>query len=153
MIFNRVNDSTSDEQVEKLTREFNIHYRAYIKSFIYFLSTRVNLSFAVHKLEMFSSNPGKVHFEGLVYLLRYISNNNTLVLKYYAAMNDEPVSDISRQASIETDNQLMAFSDSSWKDCPDTGRSTGEYIIFYQGVPVDHDTHFTGPVAQFSELR
>ena len=27
----------------------------------------------------------------------------------------------------------MAFSDSVWQDCPDTGRSTGAYIIFYQG--------------------
>ena len=44
----------------------------------------------------------------------------------------------------------MAFSDSSWKDCPDTGRSTGAYIIFYQGGPIDHGTHVPGPVAQSS---
>ena len=42
----------------------------------------------------------------------------------------------------------MAFSDSSWQDCPDTGRSTGAYIIFYQGGPIDHGTYVTGPVAQ-----
>ena len=30
MIFTRAHTSTSDEQVEKLTREFNIHYRACI---------------------------------------------------------------------------------------------------------------------------
>ena len=55
--------STSDEQVEKLTREYNIHYRACIGSLIYLLSTRMDLSFAVHKLAKFSANPGKVHFE------------------------------------------------------------------------------------------
>ena len=44
----------------------------------------------------------------------------------------------------------MDFSDSSWQDCPETGRSTGEYIIFYQGGPIDHDTHVPGPVAQSS---
>ena len=44
----------------------------------------------------------------------------------------------------------MAFSDSSWQDCPDTGRSTGAYIIFYQGGPNDHCTHIPGPVAQSS---
>ena len=44
----------------------------------------------------------------------------------------------------------MAFSDSSWKDCPDTSRSTGTCIIFYQGDPIDHGTHVTGPVAQSS---
>ena len=44
----------------------------------------------------------------------------------------------------------MDFSDSSWQDCPDTGRSTGAYNIFYQGGPIDHDTHVPGPVAQSS---
>ena len=32
--------------------------------------------------------------------------------------------------------------------CLDTGRSTGAYIIFYQGGPIDHSTHVPGPVAQ-----
>ena len=44
----------------------------------------------------------------------------------------------------------MAFSDYSWQDCPDTGRSTGAYIIFYQCDPIDHGTHVPGPVAQSS---
>ena len=70
MIFKKEYVSTSDEQVYKLTREYNIHYRARIGSLIYLLFTRVDLSFAVHKLAKFSENPGKVHFEGLVHLLR-----------------------------------------------------------------------------------
>ena len=130
MIFTKDDTSTSDEQVEKLTREFNIHYRDFICSLIYILSTRVDLSFTVHKLEKFSANPGKVHFEVLIHLLRYLRDNKTLVLKYYADMNDAPVTDLLRQASIKTKNQLMAFSDSSWQYCPDTGRSTGVYNIF-----------------------
>ena len=44
----------------------------------------------------------------------------------------------------------MAFSDSSWQDCPDNGRSTGVYIIFYQVGTIDHGTHVPGPVAQSS---
>ena len=44
----------------------------------------------------------------------------------------------------------MVFSDSSWQDFPDTGRSTWAYIIFYQGGPIDHGTHVPGPVAQSS---
>ena len=35
-------------------------------------------------------------------------------------------------------------------DNPDTGRSTGAYIIFYQGGPIDHGTHVLGPVEQSS---
>ena len=82
--------------------------------------------------------------------MRYIRYNNTLGLKYYADLNDALVTDILIQANLKTKNHLMAFSDSSWQDCPDTGRSTGAYIIFYQGGPIDHGTHVPGPVAQSS---
>ena len=71
------------------------------------------MSFAVHKLEKFSANPGKVHFEGLINILRYIRDNKTLGLKYYAGTNDAPVTDLLRQASIKTENHLVDFSDYS----------------------------------------
>ena len=70
-------------------------------------------SFAVHKLEKFSSYPGKVQFECLVHILRYIRDNKTLGLKYYANINDAPLSDLLIQAGIKTENQLVAFPDSS----------------------------------------
>ena len=44
----------------------------------------------------------------------------------------------------------MDFYDSIWKYCPETGRSTGAYIIFYQGGPIDHSTHVPWPVDQSS---
>ena len=110
----------------------------------------MDLSFAVHKLAKFSANPGKVHFEGLIHLLGYIRDNNTLGLKYYVDLNDAPVTDLLRQANIKTKNHLMDFSDSSWQDSSDTGRSTGAYIIFYQGGPIEHDTYVPGQVAQSS---
>ena len=110
----------------------------------------MDLSFAVHELAKFSENHVKVNFEGLIHLLRYIRDNKTLGLKYYADLNDAPVTDLLKQASIKTKNHLMAFSDYSWKYCPDTGRSTGAYIIFYQGGLIDFDTHVLGPVAQSS---
>ena len=104
----------------------------------------------MHKIAKFSANPGEVKFEGLVHLLRYIRDNTTLGLKYYADLNDAPVTDLLRQANIKTKNHLMDFSDSSWQDCPDTGRSTGAFIIFYQVGTIDHGTHVPGPVAQSS---
>ena len=92
----------------------------------------MDLNFAVHKSEIFSSNPGKVKFEGLVHILRYVRENKTLGLKYYAGMNYATVSDLLIQAIIKTYNQLMDLYDSSWKYFPDTVRNTGAYIIFYQ---------------------
>ena len=44
----------------------------------------------------------------------------------------------------------MALSASSWIYCPDNDRSTGAYINFYQGGPIDHGTHVPGPVSQSS---
>ena len=86
----------------------------------------------------------------MVHLLRYIRDNRNLGLKYYADLNYAQVTDILRQANIKTKNHLMDFSDSGWQDCTYTGRSTGAYIIFYQGGLIDHGTHVSGPVAQSS---
>ena len=65
-------------------------------------------------------------------------------------MNDAPLYDLLRQDSIKNENQFMTFSDSSWKYCPETGRSTGEYMICYQVGTIDHVTHVTEPVDQSS---
>ena len=94
MVFTKADISTSNEKVEKLTREFKIHYRACIGSMIYLLFTIVDCSFVVQKLAKFSSNPGKVHFELLVHLLRHIRQNKTFGLKDYADTNDAPVTDL-----------------------------------------------------------
>ena len=69
-------------------------------------------------------------------------------LKYYANMKDAPLSGLLIKDNIKTENQLMAFSDSSWQSCPYTVRITGAYIIFYQGGTIDHETFVPGPVAQ-----
>ena len=69
----------------------------------------MDLSFAVHKLAKFSDNPGKVYFEGLVNLMIYIRENKNLGLKYYADLNDAPVTDLLRQDNIKTKNHLMDF--------------------------------------------
>ena len=55
--------------------------------------------------------------------------NKTLGLKYYADLNDAPVTGLLRQANIKTKKHLMNFSDSSWQDCPDNGR-VQEHILF-----------------------
>ena len=56
-----------------------------------------------------SANPGKVHFEVFVHLLRYIRDKNNLGLKYIADINDAPVTDLLRQSSIKTENHLMVI--------------------------------------------
>ena len=125
MIFTKEDASTSDEQVEVLSKEYNIKYIACVGPLIYLLSKRIDLYFAVHNLETFLSNTGKLHSESWVHLLRYINDNNNFVLKDYFKMEDKPLSYLLNQASIKTKNKLMIFSDSRTQDCPYKGRSTG----------------------------
>ena len=109
MIFFKDDVYTSDEQVDKFSREFKINYSACIGSLIHIFSTLVDLSFAVHKLEKFSSNSRKLYLECLVHLLRYIRDNKNLGLKYYDDMNDSNLSYLLIQASINTENKLMVY--------------------------------------------
>ena len=51
-------------------------------------------------------------------------------LKYYSKIEDELLSEILIQASINTENQLMMFFDSRFQECLDNDRSTGAYILF-----------------------
>ena len=109
----------------------------------------MDLCFAVNNLE-FLSNTGKVQFEGLVHLLIYIREINNLGLKYCSKIEDAPLSDLLVQARIKTENKFMVLSHYIWQDFPDTGRSTGVFIMFYQGGPIDHYTNVPGPVSQSS---
>ena len=63
-------------------------------------------------------------------------------------MKDATLSDLLIQYNITTKIQLMSFSNSSWQYCPYTGRSTGSYIIFYQGDTIDHGTRVPRPFTQ-----
>ena len=130
MIFTKADASNSDEKVKKLTRILNNHHRACIDSLICFFY-KSGLGFCSAQVRKVFSKPGKLHFEGLVHLLRYIRDNKTLRLKYYGDMNDASLSELLKQVIIITENQSMEFYDSSWQDCPDTGRSTRAYTIFY----------------------
>ena len=62
-------------------------------------------------------------------------------------MKDASLFDLLRQANIKTENHFMAFSNCSWKYFPDTGRSTGVYMILYQGGPIGNGTHVPVTVA------
>ena len=72
---------------------------------------------------------------------------------YYVKIEDEHSYELLRQASIKTEKQLVVLSNSIWRECKDNGRSTGAYIVFYQGVPIDNFTHIPGPFAKSSAKR
>ena len=52
--------------------------------------------------------------------------------------------------NVTTSIKLFTFTDSSWYDDFDTSRSTGGYIIFYQGGVFDHSSNMPTPFAMSS---
>ena len=76
-------------------------------------------------------------------------DNNDLVLRYKTKIYDVPLSELLVQSIIKNENQLMMFYDYIFQYFPYNGRSTRAYIVFYQVEPIDHFTHFPGPVSKY----
>jgi hypothetical protein len=109
--------------------------------------TRTDIIYAVNKLAKFTRNPGKKHFEALIHLLRYLRDNPNLGVTFYSDEKRSPIYQSLMENNIVPRGPLFAFSDSSWNDDIDTGRSTGCYLIIYMGGVVDHSSNLPDPVA------
>ena len=80
--------------------------------------TRPDITFTVNKLCKYMSNPGPKHWAALKQLLRYLAGTRDVGLLY------DFTGDHKHQA-------LHGFTDSSFADCVDTGRSTLAYVFFF----------------------
>ena len=94
--------------------------------------------------------PGRKHFQAIIHLLQFIKHNPRRGLMYYRDYEKSPVHLFLRDAGIEIDDVIFGMHDSSWQDCPDTGRSTGCYLNFVAGGVVDFNSFVPDPVAMSS---
>ena len=133
-----------------LQEEFNIDYASCVGSLIYLGNTRPDMIFGINKLAKFSRMPGERHILALIHLLRYLSQHTQSGLTFYSDITHSPVYKMLKQNDIQPSRNLFTFTDSSWDDDQDTSRSTGGYLIFYQGGVVDHSSNMPGPVAMSS---
>jgi hypothetical protein len=90
---------------------------------------------------------GKIHFQALIHLLRYLRDNSLYGVRFYSHISDAPIYQMLLSHSIEERHHFFGFTDSSWNDDPDHGRSTGCFIITYMGGIVDHSSNVPDPVA------
>jgi hypothetical protein len=145
------NDCSADEgEARKLQDEYNIDYASCIGSLIYLSNTRPDLVYGINKLAKYSRMPGEKHFLALIHLLRYLSQHTQYGLTFYSNIEDAPIYKMLKENKITPSRKLFTFTDSSWDDDFDTSRSTGGYIIFYQGGVVDHSSNMPIPVAMSS---
>jgi hypothetical protein len=139
--------SIDDGTSEKLIVEYNLHYTSCIGSLIYLAMTRTDIIYAINKLAKFSRRPGKVHFEALLHVLRYLRDNCHHGIRFYSNSDDAPIMKMLKMQSLQQHHPFFGFSDSSWNDDVDSGRSTGCFILTYMGGVVDHSSNLPDPVA------
>ena len=142
--------SKNEKEVEQLSEEYRIDYPSAIGSLIYLLNTRPDLTFAVTKLAKYMKLSGRNHFMGVIHKLKYVRDNNSLGLKYFHLWNDSPIYKVLKNNDLMVTHDIFGTHDSSWQDCPDTGKSTGCYVQFMQVGPVDYSTYVPTPVAMSS---
>jgi hypothetical protein len=138
---------TTEEETKTLSMECNIDFASCVGSLIYLALTRTDITYAVNKLTKFTRNPGKKHFEAQIHLLRYLRDNPNLGVTFYSDKKRSPIYHSLMENNIIPRGPLFAFSDLSWNDDVDTGRSTGCYPIINMGGVVDHSSNLPDPVA------
>ncbi|XP_062703511.1 uncharacterized protein LOC134285970 [Aedes albopictus] len=83
-------------------------------------TTRPDIAFAVNAVSQFSSNPGKLHWEAVKRIFRYIKGTATKKLEYSRSPTDE----------------LKGYSDADSGGNPDSRRSTSGYVFTLQGAAI-----------------
>ena len=144
--------SPDKETVQKLQEEFGFEYASVIGMFIYLLNTAYYLHFAISKLGKFNALPGRVHFKAVKHLLMHLACNRLKCgVTFYSDVTRSPIYQLVKEnTDANPDAPIIMFTDSSWQDCPDTGRSTGCYQIYQQGGIVDAASFVPNPVAMSS---
>jgi hypothetical protein len=139
--------SASKEAAKLLEQEYNIDFASCVGSLIYLGMTRCDIVYATNKLAKFTRLPGRVHFGVLLHLLRYLRDNALLGIHFYSDLFRAPLMKMLESQKIQQCHAFFGFSDSSWNDDADTGRSTGCFILTYMGGIVDHSSNMPDPVA------
>jgi hypothetical protein len=138
--FTKSDCSPTYSKVIELQQEYGFEYAAVVGSLIYLMNTYTRLNHSIRKVASFIQYPGRHHFNLLLHLLRHLQCHRLRGgIKFYSDITKAPL----YQHLTTTGNRkfvdypIVVFSDVSFQDCPDSGRSTGGFLIFMQGGVVD----------------
>jgi KUP system potassium uptake protein len=149
-VFTKGNRPTPEQKKEIETRFKGLHFRSAVCSILYLaFGTRPDIMFITCKLSKACHDPGIKDYEALLWLFGYIRNYPDYAIKFYHDVTQSPVYQIAQSQNIPQ-AEIIGFSDASWQDCPDTGRSTAGEIIYCQGGIVHARSHVPVPVAMSS---
>ena len=150
-VYSIANRPATKEDHQKIQDKYpGLDFRSCLCTILYLAySTRADILFIVCKLAKACLQPGLKDFDALFWLLGYLRKNPAYGIRFYPTPSKSPVNELLRTHEIEA-NEITAFSDASWQDCPDTGRSTIGYLVFYQGGVVAANSNIPTPVAMSS---
>jgi hypothetical protein len=150
-VFSIENRPTTQEDHDAIQRKYpGLDFRSCLCTILYLAySTRADILFIVCKLAKACIHPGLKDFDALFWLLGYLRKYPAYGIRFYHNTSQSPIHELLKEQNIEP-KEIIAFSDASWQDCPDTGRSTIGYLIFYQGGVVAATSSVPRPVAMSS---
>ena len=136
-----------------------IPYRSAVGSLLWLsLGSRPDIAYAVSQVAKFSSNPGRIHWDAIIRILRYLKGTTHLGLQYKCNTGRTPtriITDISttiseplpKSTSTITDVLPEAFSDADYARDTDTRRSVTGFIFFLGGAPISWQSRHQPSVA------
>ena len=147
-VYSKSNRPQTEEERKEVNRRFKgLSMASAVSSLLYAaLNTRPDILWITNKLAKSSNDPGILDFEALLHVFGYLRAFPDYALKFYSDVSQSPVIKICNKHKIEP-TEIIGFSDTSWQDCPDSGRSTSGYKIFVQGGLVDAQSTMPVPVA------
>ena len=141
-------DRSKDKQaVKELELTYGFRPIEAIASLNFLSNTAYEELFAIRKLCTVMSLPGEKHFQALLHLLHHIRCHPPKALCYYRDTAQSPLHSLLATAQVTLhDNTMVTMCDSSWGDCADH-KSTGSYLVFFQGGVIDHSSFVPNMVA------
>jgi hypothetical protein len=110
-------------KTEEESKRIKPVYLSAVGSLLYLATqTRPDISYAVGLLARFNSNPGEEHWKAVKHLFRYIKGTLDFKLTY--------------SKSPSSAHPFVTYTDANHGGCPDSGKSTGGYIVMMNGAPV-----------------
>jgi hypothetical protein len=137
-VYSKENRPKSEEEKVSIERHYKELIMVSAVSLLLYavLNTRCGILWITNKLAKLCLNPSMKDFELLLHVLRYLQKFPDYAIKLYSSVEESPAYQICQKNRIKP-MDIIGFSDSSWQDCPDTGRRTCGFKVFVQGGLID----------------
>jgi hypothetical protein len=147
-VYSKENRPKSEEEKVNIEKRYKgLIMASAVSSLLYAaLNTRCDILWITNKLAKSCSNPGTKDFEALLHVFGYLRKFPDYAIKLYSNVEESPAYRICQKNGIKP-TDIIGFSDTSWQDCPDTGRSTCGFKVFVQGGLIDAQSTLPVPVA------